>query len=533
MLMTESDGERILHEEPRFRLLERGGAFVLDVRDTSLSAVEVLSRIQELDVTLRITLKELIRHIAQRGEFVLGAVREPSSSESERLPELLVEDGCMTCLLSLPPGWSDEERLRELLAKEHIVFGVDEDALTEALALSRSGEEVLRKPLARGIPPRNGLDGTVQMFFAPPSGRPDDNPDGRVDFYNLDLVQEIRRDDVVARRVPPTPGMPGRNVQGEIVPQRKGKPARLRFGKGLAWEGDDLRAKLDGRLEWKGDVVSVIPLLIISGDVDYSTGNINFNGPVLVRGTIRDGFSVSAAGDVDIRGSVEKASVESREGRIAVLYGVQGKGEAHLKAHKEVRLRFAQDAFIECETLEVNEYLLRCVVRTERGVLVEGRKGVIASSEIHTAAHVHARNIRSLRYGDTKIEVSGVSRNALYREYKEFQARLETVEDILVSLTAQIRSGSASGKELDQATKERILRYVDMSREYDDLRERVESYRLLFQKLKGDATFGVRGEASPGVNLRLKGYGDLIRDGASALTLFFDPDERRIVALRG
>jgi hypothetical protein len=146
---------------------------------------------------------------------------------------------------------------------------------------------------------------------------------------------------------------------------------------------------------------------------------------------------------------------------------------------------------------------------------------------------VHARNIRSLRYGDTKIEVSGVSRNALYREYKEFQARLETVEDILVSLTAQIRSSSAAGKELDQATKERIFRYVDMSREYDDLKEKVESYRLLFQKLKGDATFGVRDKASPGVNLRIKGYGDLIRDGASALTLFFDPDERRIVALRG
>ncbi len=147
--MTESGGERILHEEPRFRLLERGGSFVLDVRDTSLSAVEVLSRIQELDVTLRVTLKEIIRYIAQGGEFVLGAVQAPFSSEGERLPELFIEDGGMTCFLSLPSGWSDEERLRELLAKERIVFGIDEDALAEALALSRSGEEVLRKPLAR------------------------------------------------------------------------------------------------------------------------------------------------------------------------------------------------------------------------------------------------------------------------------------------------------------------------------------------------------------------------------------------------
>jgi len=60
-------------------------------------------------------------------------------------------------------------------------------------------------------------------------------------------------------------------------------------------DGLKIIAKIDGVVVKEGTRVSIISQLIVSGDVDYHTGNIeDFVDAVQIMGTVREGFKVKA-----------------------------------------------------------------------------------------------------------------------------------------------------------------------------------------------------------------------------------------------
>ena len=69
---------------------------------------------------------------------------------------------------------------------------------------------------------------------------------------------------------------------------------------------DDIRivATIPGRPVLEKGVVSVAPVLTIPGDVDADTGNIRFDGDVIIRGSVREGLKVVAGRDIIIGGVV-------------------------------------------------------------------------------------------------------------------------------------------------------------------------------------------------------------------------------------
>ncbi|NLA52478.1 MAG: DUF342 domain-containing protein [Alcaligenaceae bacterium] len=58
-------------------------------------------------------------------------------------------------------------------------------------------------------------------------------------------------------------------------------------------------------------VVSVVPVLTISGDVDAETGNIRFDGDVVIKGSVREGLKVITGGDVVIGGNCYHATIRA------------------------------------------------------------------------------------------------------------------------------------------------------------------------------------------------------------------------------
>ena len=79
-------------------------------------------------------------------------------------------------------------------------------------------------------------------------------------------------------------------------------------------------ADLDGQLVENNNKIIVDPTIEIKGDVDLSTGNIDFNGSVLIKGSVQAGFAVRADGDVEIRGTISGGNVEAKN--IIVFGGI-------------------------------------------------------------------------------------------------------------------------------------------------------------------------------------------------------------------
>lgn len=145
--------------------------------------------------------------------------------------------------------------------------------------------------VAEGKRPINGLSSKIKYLFKNTSYRnPDFDAEKKVDLMNHTIIPSVNVGDVLAVKITPViPGRDGVTVTGEVLKAKEGKDIPLKVGKGTALLDNDTKvvAVSSGRPEYKKGVISVIPTLVISHDVDVSTGNIHFDGDIVIKGNIR------------------------------------------------------------------------------------------------------------------------------------------------------------------------------------------------------------------------------------------------------
>lgn len=505
-----------------FTLYRQGDTLVLDVLVPPVPVLGLLGFLRHHADPDEIDLEKVRRLASSGGKSEIGYVSAELSSER---PSLKIVEGGGRCVVTLPAGFADGEELDRFLASKGVIHGIDREAIASAILESSSGQTVLNRTIARGTPPVNGEDGWIEYLKDRPSGRPMQDESGEVDIYSLELVTTVEKGDVLAVRHNPSSPTEGRTVCGKSIPGKAGKSPRVVYGKGVELLDDRLVASTFGQLIWRGERMSVEPLLEIKGDVGPETGNVRYNGTVLVHGDVLDGFSLEAEGDVEIRGCVERATVRSK-GNISVRYGVAGKGVGVIEAEGNVLAKFVQESEIRCAALKVNEYILRSKVFARRGVMVDGKQGVVMSSRIEARSHVNVRSIQILKEEDSSIAITGISRAALFSKYRQLQSEDEKDADRMMVLSASIRTLSEKGL-FRQATT-RLAEFVSLEEAVSRRRPIISEIKETLRNLKGDASLTLVGKASGSLSVRLKGVPCRLENGARWMTMYFDPDEGRV-----
>lgn len=305
------------------------------------------------------------------------------------------------------------------LSKAGVVFGIDsgvvEDLVRLASAPSGDGGGQTAA-VARGQAPVRGQDAvlTYHDLLQTPSGYPRQKADGSVDHFQLNLVRNVQAGTALITRQPPTKGVPGTNVLGAPVPCVDGKDQPLRPGKGvkLAEDGLSLIAETEGHAVMGYDGrVTVSPIFEIRGDVDTSTGNIDFLGTVVVMGSIHQGFVVRAGQNVEVHGGIDGGTVEAG-GDVTVRYGIQGGMRGRVVAGGKIQCRFVENADVRCHRdLVVSDGILHSKVRCGGKVSLVGRRGSIIGGQVRAKEEVSSRVLGSSLLTATEIEV-GVSPEA-------------------------------------------------------------------------------------------------------------------------
>jgi uncharacterized protein (DUF342 family) len=110
----------------------------------------------------------------------------------------------------------------------------------------------------------------------------------------------------------------------------------------------------------------------IEGDIDYSTGHVDFHGDVVVKGSVRALFRVKATGSVTIGENVETGARIEAGGDILISGGVVGETTV-LHAGGNVMAKFLQQAEVQAGgDVEVGAYLFEASVRAGGQVRVAG-----------------------------------------------------------------------------------------------------------------------------------------------------------------
>ncbi len=325
-----------------------------------------------------------------------------------------------------------------LLEARGVRFGIDWDTVRSSIQACTTTRKALADvEIAHGTRPSDEVNSHVEIEPALLAKDPLQNPDAQtVDFKSLSPFRFVKRGDVLARVVARREGVAGTDVTGVAIAYSKSTRRSFRPGKNALSEGDTVVAGCDGKFVAAEDSFWVNEVLEIPGDVDYSTGHIDFPGDVVVQGQIKQGFKVKAGGSLTCAKTIDATEVECG-GDLVTNGGILGRVQSTVKAGGQVRAKFIENCCVEAGgDVVVGTGCLNSVVNT-LGSVATGSKGVIIGGRICAQKGVTAFQIGSSTGVRTEI-CCGEDYRArqklawIKQRNAELTAKLKEVESSLV-----------------------------------------------------------------------------------------------------
>ncbi len=473
--------------------------------------------------------------------------------EKRDLPDLVTittSPDRVHALISLK-SCSSEERdaiklagILDLLRIKEIRFGIVDDQAIESWITTVQPADAPFE-IATGTPPVHGEDGKVTYRFETNYTNPGKiMDDGRIDFRNRGAIPFVHQGDLVAEKIPARPGRDGVSVCGDPIEVEEPLDPVFLAGPGtrVSEDGLSIHADTDGHphLDPMGEI-SVNPELNIDGDIDFSTGNIDFKGHIVISGRVREGFSVKGV-SLTAR-EVEGAAIEL-SGDLCVSDGitdtqVASVGNIYAKFINNSTANAFGDIVIQKEIID-SQLLLSGTCQNPGGTVMgskiaarngveAGRIGTPASkpSQIRTGVEDHIRfwqeqldselNMSMGRMQEVKDDIEALEDQdqEIYaviaiksREQEKISADIEKNETELaeyrrlndqkaVSLAmAQQKSLSARLKEIDQVLNECFESHDKNLKELEEkkkaLEETLACNKAIMLKKRGLKEFHMR-----------------------------------------
>ncbi|MGL4368256.1 MAG: DUF342 domain-containing protein, partial [Spirochaetota bacterium] len=337
------------------------------------------------------------------------------------------------------PQYKDIE---EILHLNKIITPVDKAELEQKIAeIDPSSRAVSKIKIAQSKGPVKGR----KEYFVPlvdiqkKAGKV--MSDGHIDFREVDSIIQISKGQEILQRVPEIKPQDGYDIYGEKSLSEMEESQGYQCGENIipTKQNDNIyMSHIDGCLEVDKKTISVVAMAVIKGDVDFSTGNIDFNGSVQIKGSVLPGFTVKAKGDVIILKNVDDAVIEAT-GSITVGMGIAGKGTTKVRAGGSVKAKYILNANIEAEgNIEAEDSIINCVIFSNDKISVTSQHGKILGGD------VIARHQITVNFAGTQSEtptVLTVGRNlTVERELQQIRKQMSVYKSSTDDVMAKIKT---------------------------------------------------------------------------------------------
>ncbi|MFQ3620026.1 MAG: FapA family protein [Spirochaetales bacterium] len=479
----------------------------------------------------RVTEREALEKINRRygGRFDAGTVSKVVKYADDEFvkiadyaynpandPMMSVEiiDAEMRALLILhPPGAGGADptfdTMVEFLQRNGVVYGIKEEVIHQLEEDPQYGVPVL---VAEGSKPRNGRDAYIVYTFERNTSQIKlKEKDGRVDFKELNLIQNVVEGQVLARKIPPEPGESGRTVTGKLLPAKDGKDCEIQIGKNvhLSEDGSTAIAEINGQVVITADKLNVEPIYVVEGDVNLKTGNILFLGTVMVKGNVEDGFSVKAAGNIEIMGSVGKCDLDA-EGDIIVHQGIAGKTTGKVLCGHSVFARFIENALVEAgENVVVSDGIINSIIIANRKIICKGKRAAIVGGHLRAAEEINAKILGSVSGSETILEAGydPKSKERFDNLNKRREELVKESDDVNLNLSTLLnlkKMKKTLPEEKEKYYQELLNRKKEIAEELEKIKTEIEELKHYLSELKINGKICSSSTVFPGVKIYIK-----------------------------
>lgn len=358
--------------------------------------------------------------------------------------------------------------------------------------------------IAEGSEAVNGKSGTVKNLFSTAKKQVNFKEDnhGNVNYKELNMIQSIHKGDIICEITLPTAASDGMTVTGDTINGREGRYPVVPAGKNTEFNEDKtlLLAKIDGELVFEDNKFNVRNLLTIDHDVDNSVGNINFVGDILIKGDVREGYTVRADGDVKIVGTVEGATVIAG-GDLVIDRGMTGGNKGVIEVQGSLKCKYLENCCVYAKEGIEADQIMYSIISTDENIIVKGKKGSVTGGKLVAGKTIEAGTIGTSANTNLKTEiVLGVIPH-LVEKLKELENQFKETENKLHKTTQDVKYIQANmGKitpERKELLKKLIFQYQIDDMQYKKLEKEIAEMKEMIQNntekcgLKCDKVFPI------------------------------------------
>ncbi len=386
----------------------------------------------------------------------------------------------------------------------NVVYGIQMSVLQDHFM--SEGIYCTNLVVAKGKEPRHGTDAYIKYYFnTDVHAQPTLKDDGTVDYFHLNMINPCKKGQLLAEIIPEDEGKYGTTVQGAKIKPRQVKKAHLEFGHNIEISEDrrKITSMVDGHVSLVEGKVFVSNVYEVE-NVDLSTGNIDFEGSVQVKGNVSSNFVIRAGGNVIISGVVEGAHIEA-DGNIIIARGMNGMTKGTLKAGGNIVAKFLENSTAAAGGYVSTESILHSNVTASTEIQVTGKRGFITGGHVRAGQKIEVKALGATLGAPTVVEV-GVDPEKkaeymrLQKEVSEIVKTIRGIQPILASFAEKKSKGVRFTPDQINYIRNSAATMETQKKSLEEKNHRMQELQLEFNPQER-AMVLVKGEVYPGTTI--------------------------------
>ena len=476
-------------------------------------------------------IKEAVASGTEDGYVVVGTYEHNAANDAIFVIEVAENEMQATATINAPMvGGSDitADQIVKALKTQGVCAGISEEKIS---ALVDSPVYDTPAVVAEAVEPHDGKDAYIEYYFETDKSklRAKESASGQVDYKELNQVQNVVQGQPLAIKHPAEKGKAGKTIFGKYLEAEDGRDIAFPLGKNVSVGEDDatIVADCNGQVVFINNKIYVEPVMEVDG-VNIKTGNIDFLGKVVCKGSVEDGFNIKASGNIEIMGSVGACHLQS-DGDIFVSQGIMGRDEGSITCEGTLWAKFVQNTKLTVgEHIVVSDSLMNCDVSAQHKIVLRGKKAQITGGHLLACELISAKNIGARDGGTETILEVGIDPKAK-RRLEALQAEqtanvkiLEDLEPNISTLESQQKARRVLPKDKEDALQALYKQRDEILLKNDDLNAEIGEIQERLRELKAVGKVVASGTVYSGVKIYVRDEKEEIRAEVKSVSFYYE-----------